>query len=111
MVGVGGGTVTENLCDWLRAAVQSMLQFLDHKNSGSFAHDKTGAVTIKRAGRARRHIIEARRKGARRGKASEADEVDACFRASANRNVRFPGPDQTRRIADRLDARRAGGDR
>src|SRR5258705_2719933 len=109
MIGVGSRAVADDFSDGSGLSGQSMLQFLDHENASAFTHDEAIPVAVKRAGRARRHIVEARRKRTRGGEASEADQVDASFRASANCNLRFSGPDQARCIANGLYARGAGG--
>ena len=56
-------------------------------------------------------VVEAGRQRTGRGEAAEADPVDAGLRAAADRDVGLARPDQPRGVADRLDARGAGGHR
>src|SRR2546429_157195 len=88
-----------------------MLQLFNEEDTGAFAHDETIAVAVEGAGRTRWRFVEARRKGPGSGEAAEAHQIDAGFRAAANRNVSFSGSDEACGIADRLHACGAGGDR
>src|SRR2546429_6566888 len=88
-----------------------MLQLFNDEDTGAFAHDETIAVAVEGAGSTRWRFVEARRRGPGSGEAAEAHQIDAGFRAAANRNVDFSGSDETCGIADRLHARGAGGDR
>ena len=111
MVGVSSRAIAGDFGDRLGAAVERVLQLFNDEDTGAFAHDEAIAVAIEGAGRTRWRFVEARRKGPGSGEAAEAYEIDAGFRATANRNVGFSGSDEACGIADRLHARGTSGDR
>src|SRR6266567_7741075 len=110
MVGIGRRAIADDFGEWFGAAADRMLQLFNDEDAGTFAHDEAIAVAVEGAGRTRWRFVEARRKGPGSGEAAEAHQIDAGFRAAANRNVDFSGSDETCGIADRLHARGAGGD-
>src|SRR4051794_37480793 len=111
MVGIGSRAIADDFGERFGAAADRMLQFFNDEDASTFAHDEAIAVTVERAGSTRRRFVEARRKRSGGGEAAEAHEIDAGFRAAANRNLGFSGSDETCGIADRLHAGGAGGDR
>src|SRR5438874_13636696 len=110
MVGIGRRAIADDFGERFGAAADRMLQLFNDEDAGTFAHDEAVAVAVEGAGRARWRFVEARRKGPGSGEAAEAHEIDAGFRAAANRNVGFAGSNEACGIADRLHARGASGD-
>ena len=99
--------VANELGERFCAARPRMAQLLDDQDAGSFAHDETIPRPVERPRGFGRRAIKAGGKGSCRGKATEADDVHARFRATAYRDIGLIGADKTSRIANRLDACRA----
>src|SRR6266516_4509724 len=110
MVGIGRRAIADDFGEWFGAAADRMLQLFNDEDTGTFAHDEAIAVAVEGAGRTRWRFVEACRKRSGGGEAAEAHHIDAGFRAAANRNVGFSGPDEACGIADRLHACGTGGD-
>jgi hypothetical protein len=110
VVGIRCSSVANQFGHGLCAPRPRMLQRFDHEDAGTFAHDEAIAIPVEGAGCVLGHLIEAGRKGPRRGEAAKADEIDAGFRATAHREVGFATTNQACGVADRLDAGGAGGD-
>ena len=110
MVGIGSRAIADDFGDRLGSPAECVFELFDDEDTGTFTHDEAVAVAVEGAGRTRWRFVEARRKGPGSGEAAEAHEIDAGFRATANRNVCFAGSNEACGIADRLHARGASGD-
>ena len=106
VVGISSRAIADDFGDRLGAAAERMFQLFDDEDTGTFTHDEAVAVAVEGAGRTRWRFVEAGRKGPGGGEAAEAHQIDAGFRATANRNVGFAGSNEACGIADRLHARR-----
>ena len=111
VIGIRTGAVADELGDWLGAACERMLQFFDHEKTCAFAHHEPIARLVERTRCALRRVVEPGRERTGRRKATECGALDAGFRAACQCDVGFARTDDPRGIADRLHARRTGGDR
>ena len=107
VVRIRGRAVADKLGERFCTARQRVAQFLNDQDAGAFAHDEAVPRHVEGARGLGRPVIEASRKRACGSKATEADDVHACFRATAHGDVGLIGADKTSRIANRLDAGRA----
>src|SRR6266513_1000619 len=85
VVGISGRAIADDFGDRLGAAADSVFQLFNDEDTGTFAHDEAVAVAVEGPGRTRWRFVEARRKRPGGGEAAEAHEIDAGFRATANR--------------------------
>ena len=115
MICIGGKSIAGEFAVNFRAARFRMFEFLDHHDSGAFAHDKTVAVSIPRARRALRLVIaraerfHCRKAGQDRSGTIDASEPPARkMSASPNLIMRQDSPMALFEVAQAVTMQRFG---
>ena len=109
VVRVVRGAVAEHLCVDPRAAPLRGLPVLEQDGARALGHHEAGAGRVERPRGAGR-ILVLRREPAHRREARQDQRDDARLRAAREHRVGVAALDHLGRLADRVRARRAGGD-
>ena len=110
MVSVAREAVANQFRVNARAARLCVLEFLQNDAARPFAHHEAVAIAVVRAGSRLRMVVEAGRERLAGGKSRQRQPVDGRFGAARHHDVGVAERDQAAGVADRVSARRAGGD-
>ena len=110
VIGVAGKAVADHFGVDLRAARLRMLVFLEHHHPRALAHHEAVAGFVVRPAGFRGFVVEVGAERACLREPRDADRADRAFRAPREHDVGIVVADHPRGIADRMRARRAGGD-
>ncbi len=107
VIGIGRGAIPHQLDNRLGAPRQRMFQRLNHQNPCALTHHKPIAITIKRTRRTLRRVIERTGQRPCRCKSAKAHAINRRLSTATDRNIRLTATNHPRRIANRLNTRRA----
>ena len=97
VVGVAGGAVAGDLTQDLSAASAGVLQFLQHQNGGTLAHDEAAALRVKGDGGPGR--VRGSGQGAHGGEAANGQGGDRGLRAASHHDLGISVPDVAEGVA------------
>ncbi len=106
--GIAGQAVTDHFGIDLGAARLGVLEFLEHNDPCTLAHDETVSILVIGTRGRLRIVVARRRQSLAGGKAGERNAADRRFRAAGHHYVGIAESDQPRRIADGMGAGGAG---
>ena len=107
VIGISRGAIPHQLNNRFSSARQSMFQRFNHQNPCALAHHKPIAVTIKRTRRTLRRVIERTGQRPRRRKSAQTHAINRRLSTAADGNICLAATNHPRRIANRLNTRRA----
>ena len=108
--GIRGRGISGQLAVDARPAPPGVLQLFEDEDSGALARDEAVAVLVERTRGLLRGVV-ALAQGARGGEARDPEQRDGRFRPAADHQIDVAVLQVAHRLAERVVARRAGGDR
>ena len=107
-VGIGGGTIPDNLAEDGRTAPLGSFEIFEHDHGRTFADHKTIAQSIEGPRGSRRFVI-ACRQGGQQAEPRHAERMDHAVRAAREHHIGIATTNDLSRFAHRLAARRTSG--